>query len=72
MTAESNRENMFGKIRGRFDEDAARAACEKLIDRFVSGFASLSDQDKARAIKRFNRSHNDPRNIKKYYIRAMQ
>jgi hypothetical protein len=62
------RENMFGKMRGRFDEKAALAAREYIIERFVWGFASLPDEDKARAVEEFNAFHDDPRKRKRWHI----
>ena len=57
-TRDGPRENMFGKIRGRFDEAAAHDAVNEIIKRFAWGFASLSEADRARAMIEFNTLHN--------------
>ena len=35
-------ENVFGKMRGRFDEAAAKRCADETISRIMWGFASLS------------------------------
>ena len=61
-------ENIFGKIRGRFDVELAKQAAKEVTDRVVWGFASLSYEDKAAAIEQFNQLHAHPHCTTKYRI----
>lgn len=67
----NSQENMFGKIRGRFDEEAARISIDETIKRIAWGFASLSEADKGRAMVYFNTLHEGERHAPgtKYAIR---
>ncbi len=47
-------ENMFGKLRGRFDEDMARAVTAAQIKKCVAILSSLPVEEVARICEAFN------------------
>ena len=47
-------ENIFGKMRGRYDEVMARRVVAPLVDRALNMIWSLSDDDLAELVRRHN------------------
>lgn len=47
-------ENIFGKMRGRFDERFARIAAASLPDKFLATFMAMTEQQQAECMDKFN------------------
>lgn len=61
-------ENIFGKQRGRFDEDKAKKDILSLIDQFKWNFAAMNEDMKEEAVKQFNLMFSHPHCNTKFEI----
>jgi anti-sigma factor RsiW len=60
MTMATCDENIFGKIRGRFDEDRARAISRTIPDRALAFCAAMTDAQMDEFAERFNQLFDRP------------
>ena len=64
----TQQENIFGKIRGRWDEDRARSITRTMPDRAIAFCAAMDDEQFVEFVARFNKIFDRPGPAKRYQI----
>jgi len=65
-------ENVFGKIRGRFDENVARVIAATLPEKFLATFMAMTPDQQDRCVTVFNAFFRDPGGRRRFELRQIE